>query len=213
MKHLFVQLGAAILFCSFFVYGCSGLQIKRGVQNNVFYSSSKPKLNIEVNPEFLYSGDVQEHSNQFLDSSSLKIPHIRVERYSFKNNNNNREIHIITKHLTEKNIYWRPFDFKNVKNVIDAGTKTFNDKTYQYGVFNLIQKQKCYLVKVIGRITGGNRKTQMVIYYAEELGYKNNCSRWENRMSLTNEQKERLKSFLEDFQNDISILDYAEITH
>jgi len=207
MKRIFL-----ILLCLFFVMGCAGLQVKRGVKDNIFFSSLKPKLNIKINSEFQYLEKKAGGSSSFVDNS-LRSAGSKIESYSFKNPNNNRTINIIINQITENRVYWKTFDFKSVKNVIDAGTVTIRGNNYQYGVFPSINNQECYLLKILSRISGGGGQTKILIYYAEKLGDEKECSGWENPAIMTNDQKKHLTSFLEDFKNDIKILDYSEIIH
>jgi len=57
MKCVYIFFAIAILP----YFGCAGLEIKRGVTENVFYSSMSPKVKVKVDPAFTYIGKCEEN--------------------------------------------------------------------------------------------------------------------------------------------------------
>jgi hypothetical protein len=52
--------------------GCASLQAKREVVDNTFYSSSNPKIQIKLSPEFKYIGETKLTSErQAIDSTTM----------------------------------------------------------------------------------------------------------------------------------------------
>ena len=59
IRLLFISLSV----CSVFMSGCAGIIGERSVQENVFYSSSTPKLHLKVKPDFSYLGKYKTASS------------------------------------------------------------------------------------------------------------------------------------------------------
>ena len=87
--RLFLMAG----LCGTLAIGCAGLEAKRGVAGNVFFSSSKPKLNIEIAPDFHPLDEKSTSGSQFF-ADSAGSTNIEKELYRFINRADKREISI-----------------------------------------------------------------------------------------------------------------------
>ena len=47
---------STVTVCLLIVFSCATKGTKRGVQDNIFYSSSNPAINIKINSDFAYTG-------------------------------------------------------------------------------------------------------------------------------------------------------------
>jgi hypothetical protein len=203
-----------MIICLLIIFSCAGMETKRGVQDNIFYSSSNPKINIKMNPDFAYtgSGTNQKRGHDSFKGQVSKSTGIKIERYKFFNKDLKRNIEIKISTLTTANWYWRPGHFDWVKNKLDSGAVTINRKKYQYCVFtDRSSSGTCWLVKGLARIVSSKSDSKMNIYYSEKLGSSYICSKWENKNLLTDDQKVLLDEFIESSEKDIQILKTVEI--
>jgi hypothetical protein len=203
-----------MIVCLLIIFSCAGMKTKRGVQDNIFYSSSNPKINIKINPDFAYtgSGTNQMRGHDSRRSQVSKSTGIEIERYKFFNKDLKRNIEIKISTLTTANWYWRSGLFDRVKNKLDSGVETISGKRYQYCVFtDRSSSGTCWLVKGLGRIVSANSDSVMHIYYSENLEGKYTCSDWENKNLLTDDQKVLLDELIECCEKDIQILKTVEI--
>jgi outer membrane biogenesis lipoprotein LolB len=70
MKRLLIS--SLLIF--FLLPGCASLQTKREVVANTLYSSSNPKIQVKVIPEFEYLGEMKDTSErQAVDSTTMLI--------------------------------------------------------------------------------------------------------------------------------------------
>ena len=74
------------IICVIFISSCSGLEVKRGVKDNMFYSSAYPKINIKIDPSLRYTG-----CKDLIRTTKVKglIPYnidIKSKSYAFEGN-------------------------------------------------------------------------------------------------------------------------------
>lgn len=198
-----------IIICCVLSVGCTGLQVKRGVDGNTLYSSSRPRLNVETGSGFKLIKEEKGSKSQFFTNSDGSA-NIEKEVYRFWNDEKKREIQVQFHRLSRQNTHWNKFDFKGAKNLIDAGVEIINNEKYQYGVYPVVNGEGCFLVKAIGRRIGAQSDTKMLLYYAQKIGPKSELSNWKNARMLGAEQNKRLQEFLSGFNEDVKIVDYVE---
>jgi hypothetical protein len=189
--------------------GCAGLQVKRGVDGNTLYSSSRPRLTVEVGPGYRLIKEQKNANSQFFANSDGSS-NIEQEIFRFWNDEKMREVQVQFHRTQRQNVYWNPFDFKDAKNLIEAGEETLNGDVYHYGVYPVVNPGGCFLVKAVGRRIGAQSDTKMLLYFAERVGSKDALAKWKNKEVLGAEQKRQLRTFLEAFQTDVKIMDYVE---
>ena len=217
-----------MIVCLLIMFSCAGMEPKRGVQDNIFYSSSDPAINIKINPDFAYTGsEIQnqcvydpwiDKNSPLRTDSAFTGPLImyRVfaekESHKFYNSELKRKINITISTITIQDHYWRPSLFDQVKNKLATGDVAINGKKYQYCVFaDMSSSVNCWLVKALGRIVSAKRDSKMNIYYEENLEGKYTCSDWEKAYLLNNDQKVFLNELIESSEKDIQILKTVKI--
>ena len=200
---------AIVFICSTLTFGCAGLQVKRGVDGNILYSSARPRLNVETGDGFKLMREIKDAKSQFFANSDGSA-NIEKEIYRFWNAEKKCEVQVQFHRIGRQNAYWRKFDFRGYKNLIEAGVETLNNQEYQYGVYPNANSDGCFLVKVVGRRIGAQSDTKMIIYYAQKVGNKDSFPKWKNSGMYNAEQNKRLKAFLNAFKDDVKIADYAE---
>ena len=67
--------------CLIIISSCAGRGVKRGVQDNVFYSSSNPTINIKINPDFAYTGSEIQNQCVHERPKDEKNPIVTRKRY------------------------------------------------------------------------------------------------------------------------------------
>lgn len=208
-----------MIVCLLIMFSCAGMETKRGVQDNIFYSSSDPKINIKINPDFAYTGseiqnqcvhDPYRDQNYIVQRGlSTKNPIQRVfankESHKFYNSELKRRIKIDISTVTTDDHSWRPGGlFDLVKNKLASGVVAINGKKYQYCVFaDMSSSGTCWLVKSLGIIVSAKRDSKMNINYEENIEGKYTCSDWKNAYLLKNDQKVLLNEFIESSKKDI----------
>lgn len=200
---------ATVSICCALSFGCTGLQVKRGVDGNTLYSSARPRLNVETGPGFKLMKEEKGSNSQFFSNSDGST-NIEKEEYRFWNNEKKREIMVQFLRIGIQNAHWNKFDFKGARNLIDAGVETLNNKDYQYGVYPVANDNGCFLVKAIGRRIGARSDTKMLVFYVQKVGDKAAISKWTNKGMFDAEQTKLLQTFLNAFKGDVKIVDYAE---
>lgn len=198
-----------VFIVSVLTVGCAGLQVKRGVEGNTLYSSSRPRLNIEVGPGYRLVKEEKNANSQFFANSDGSS-NIEKEVYQFWNDEKKREIQVQFHRILRQRAYWHPIDFKGTKNLIDTGQETLNGDVYQYGIYPVANPNGCFLVKEIGRRIGAQSDTKMLLYFVERVGSEDELSKWTNKETFSAEQKARLRTFMEGFQKEISIMDFVD---
>jgi hypothetical protein len=209
------------------MYSCAGMEVKRGVQDSVFYSSSKPAINIKINPDFAYTASEIQSQRVYdrnidknylvVGSFGTKKPTRSVfankESHNFYNSELKRRIKIDISTVTTHEHSWRSGSlFDQVENKLASGVVAINGKKYQYCVFtDMSSSGTCWLVRGIGRIVSTKGESKINIYYEENLEGKYTCSDWKKAYLLNNDQKVFLNEFIESSEKDIQILKTVKI--
>jgi hypothetical protein len=205
MKRFIYFFGVATLF---FIFSCAGLEVKRGVQDNVFYSSSFPNINLKIDPDLKFS-DKKEINKTF------EWYNYKQERYIFKNDNSNKFIVITINEIIDRFgkmevSYLTSRFFLNIENRLDSGTTKLNDDKYHYCVYiDKSSSGNCYLKKTLMRLLGSGSGI-FEITYIENISYNLTnylCSEWENAKLFKNDQKSYLEGFIKRSEKNYQILE------
>lgn len=219
-----------MVVCIVIIFGCVGMKEKKSVlQDNIFISSTFPKIKIQINQDFKYIGKVekQKHENH---TTGYGGTFINYEYYIFlhPDNNNSFTKGALIRRSELASGYWLPDVFSKVKDKIDSGGMKINGKYYKYAVFSSAsvfnnyeelfiydkgyEVPNCFLVKGLGRRIGAGDKNLIKIIYFEDMrticDNKYSCKGWNNKETLTAEQVEYLKKFNENYLQNIQILKY-----
>jgi hypothetical protein len=191
------------------LFGCAG--VKRGVQDNLFYSSSNPKMNVLINADFKYAESKKETELAY-NPMAGSAANVKTYNYLFINQLNNRLIEIQIHEIITSNWFWRPGYLRDVKNKIDSGDLMINGEKYEYCV--AVQERSlgsCMLNKYLCRTVGGNSNYRIFISYSQYIEGYSLCKKWVKN-HLTSSEKEYLKNFIADSEKDFTILDYQDPT-
>ncbi|MFC1877884.1 hypothetical protein ACFL2E_11550 [Thermodesulfobacteriota bacterium] len=201
MNKVIIAISAIAILCS-----CAGRE--RGVQDNMFYSSSIPKLNIKINPDFKYAESQSSSDRGTNPMAGDKMANVDVERYSFYNGDTNRSVEIIIQEITTNRWFWMPDHFRNTKNKIESGDTIVNGKNYKYCIaVQEISLGSCILSKMLGRNVTANSNCRILIMYNQNIRDYSICDGWMDSQ-LTESEKAYLNNFLADSENDFDILAY-----
>jgi hypothetical protein len=187
-----------------FLFGCAGLERIRTVQDdNIFYSSSTPKIRIKINPDFKFENETDSHERGYGFDSGERSSNIKVDKFLFieRVSGKHRGVEIKIQELLTRNWFFTPDIFKP-KNQFYAGKLKIQGNTYQYCTFAVKSSNNYLLINGIGRLIGGNNNAMIIIYYLEQA-----TGDWSNFNMLTSEQKKQLDEFIEDSEKDIQILE------
>ena len=201
--------------------------IYRFVSNNIFYSTSDPSVEIAVNPEFKYLGQVKKTRTIRYKRGSGKGS---VEDISFifvkAGENKKLEECIIIAISTIEQGYILPNLFAGIESYLDAGYVKISGINYQYNIHALpmalidryevgfivgkgYKIPECLVIKGLGRRIEPDNKTKIHIFYFEDANFdKDNkyvCEDWDKANLLTEEQKIYLRKFVDRSNADIKI--------
>lgn len=189
----------------------------RFVRDNVFYSTSKPSIEIAVNPEFHYVGEAKNtRSVQYKRGGGKGLVHDNSFIFVRADENNRIRKAIVISISTIDYGYILKNLFAGVDEYIDAGYAKINGVNYQYNINAstttlrnyetsfIISKgykiPKCILMKGLGKRVSSDNRTKIHIFYIEnpksEVETNYQCQDWNNVKSLTSEQKDFINKFV-----------------
>jgi hypothetical protein len=202
-------LGFAFLFV--LLLGCASLKPERKVVDNVFYSSY-PKVEMRVNPELIYLGELKYHSTKESVSGG-KLLSYNHECFIFLQADSKKtakRLFIIRTQRVET--YFVSDLFGRVKNKLDFGTSDIDGHDYQYYIGAIEPKAsgevtkyisdngyvvpRCALLRRDARVFGSKENLLFSVEYMEDISkFKYECKSWKLRDELTEEQELILKRF------------------
>jgi len=203
-SKIFTLISLTAILISFLLGGCAGSKIERTVQDdNIFYSSNRPKIRIKINPDFRLQEKKDEKSSDFSEDFGERASNVKMDQFFFYNriSEKQRVVVITIQELTTPGWFFRPEIF-NAKNELDSGESKIQGKTYKYCIFTVARPQNDLLVKAIGRISGADKNCMIKIAYLEEVS-----GDWSNIDLLTADQQRLLNEFVKDSNKDIQILE------
>jgi hypothetical protein len=186
-----------------FLFGCAGERIRTVQDDNIFYSSSTPKIRIKINPDFKLKDETDSHESSFGSYGGESSSTIKVEKFLFidRVSGKPRWVEIVIQEILTRRWSYNPNIFKP-KNQFYAGKLKIQGNTYQYCTFAVKNPNNYLLINGIGRLVGGNSNAMIVIYYLEQA-----TGEWSDFNMLTSEQKKQLDEFIKDSEKDIQILE------
>jgi hypothetical protein len=224
-----------MVVCLVLTFGCAGMKPERTVlQDNVFYSSSSPRIKMKIHPDLKYIGKVEQKKHlENVDRTGGSL--VETESYLFGHTEDRRIlkgalIRIVT--LRDPHSVWLLDVIGKTTTRLDSGDTKIHGRTYQYVVgaskmpfrkyeWLFFVRDKGYrvpsllLVKVLGGLVGPDDKTVIYIYYMEDASRiqdrEYSYGDWRNRYVLTNEQQEFMKGFVARSEENIQILGRKEV--
>jgi len=202
-----------IIVCVTFVSSCVGLETKRVVKDNIFYSSDHPRIKIKIHPDFKYTEGKTKHSTGVGSYETLRSASVKRSEYEFTGGGNvDKVVRIFLSKLTTDRWYFFPTYLKNIKNKLSFGTEEINGEKYTYCVFaQSFDSGPCRLVRAMDRTVSAKSDRRIEIYYAENIGNLYTCKDWVDVNLLSTEQHSRLKNFLNDYKRNIQYFEYTDI--
>ena len=214
-----------LIACLIACYGCAGIKAERRVQDNIFYSSSCPKIKIRINPDFRYMGTYKKTriGGNLPQGSSLES-----NFYLFcdigGNNIVHKSVEIVFHELSSG--LWLPDLFSYLKPTFDARTVKIGGEIYQHALkasknfFGKREKEiiyekghiisNCYLMRGLASIVTRSEDTKMYIYYIEDIAHGRNskygCDEWCDENVFSEDQRQLIRDFLRKSEEDIQIL-------
>ncbi len=184
----------------FLINGCAGLKIKRGVQDNVFYSSSQPRIAVRIDSDYKYI-DSKTNFDIGFDDTGSNTTGIVKKLFCFENIYDQREIIIYIARINAPR--WR-FMTQLIpeKNAYIAEKVNINGFTYQHVIFPEKHELGTILTSALARRVGAKNDALIIIYLIEPVDGGN----WGDVDSLTESQRKILTLFKENSKKDIHIL-------
>lgn len=191
-----------------FLFGCAGERVRTVQDDNIFYSSSTPKMRIKINPDFKLKEETDTQESGFSLGNGDKSSTTKLSSYLFIDHISGklRAIGIEIEEIVEHRWEFEPNIFRQ-KDPFKKGIVKIQGKDYQYCIFAVNTPDGFYLIKGVGKLVGGHGKAMFKIYYYEYV-----TGDWSNFNMLTSEQNKQLDEFIEDSDKDFTFLDYQAPT-
>ena len=198
MKKIFVFVCAVAV-----LQGCASMEVKRGVQDNIFFSSSNPTLNIWVAPDFRYTKEKSETKKKWSTWGDVTLLNVKYEQHKFIGPDGKGFI-ISIQEIKKENSFWLTEHFSKVKHKIDEGKVKISGKQYDYCVAVDSYATYCILWKKLVRIMPTRKNCIVILTYYQVLRDAAFCSNWQNGQMPEAKQK-RVDRFLSDSDRDFKI--------
>lgn len=202
-----------MLLMMFLVIGCVG-SIKRGVQNNTFYSTY-PELAVKLAPEFEYVENEKSTDATHSDQGGMGYNSIYgIEKFVFMDRLTRRGGEVSISKLNGRHVSWSTDLTSEIPNLINSGYEDHHGKRYQYAVYSIQDDNGgCFLAKSIARVVGGKMDTLLEIFYFELLSdLQQECLQWKDgQTGLDDTQQKHLKQFLENSTRNMRLIDPTEL--
>jgi hypothetical protein len=202
--------------------GCASLQAKREVVDNTFYSSSNPKIQIKISPEYKYLGEVRDTGSRQAVSSTRMLTH-RAKWYVFVNSDTHKAKRMLSIRIERTETQYISDLFSYVKSYYERGTCELGGQSFQYcslliypgmdgAVTRFVTDQgyvvpKCVLTKSFKKVYGakGNILVDISYMVAPPIsGYV--CTSWGPDSTLWPSQREYIEQFQKNAETSFEIL-------
>jgi len=198
MKRIIVVLCVGVLMLSFF--SCSAKPIRRGFQDQVFYSSGKPIMGLQMSSDFRYVKNKDGSRAGFEQGAGVTSASNIVEvTYAFVDQADRRAVVISLKNIGTPHMAFHPRLFP-IKDPFDKGRIEVLGFNYQYCTYAIEHNAKTFLVKGFGRLVGPLNDNILLVHYVERQDEV-----WNTAM-LTDAQKKTLSKFEADCEKELNLL-------
>ncbi len=203
MRRILISI--ALIFFVLTICACSGMKVKRSVvDDNIFFSSSKPKIRIKIGPLFkLDKEDKKSVLALCSRSGAEKSSNVKIDQYVFSGSGSKKNKLVMIQFQELMSPKWQfTRTLFRANNMFDSGSIKIHGKSYQYMVYAFLKKNGTYnIVRVYGRRVGANNNAMIRIFYLERV-----TGNWSNLKMLSPKQQTHLLTFIEAGQKDIEIL-------
>jgi hypothetical protein len=189
--------------------GCSGLQIKHGVVDNVFYSNY-PAVAVQIDDGFEYADE--EIKNEFSDLGAEPVStNIIKKRFVFINRKEKRAIVISIQTLMFG--YWNMNSSVTGVNVLESDRVSKQGEIYKHSVFTFKDQEtnRCMLAHYLCRTAGADNTTLLGLFYFGEIAdFNKNCIKW-HRHSLNKKQQRFIEKFKKDSEKNLVFINPSTV--
>jgi hypothetical protein len=186
------------------ICACAATEVKRSMMDdNVFFSSSKPAIRIKLDPLFKLAKEDEKSASGFDSRGTMKTSNVKVEQYIFSGSGSKKckAVMIEFQEFVSPKWQFNPTLFK-ADNVFDSGSIKIHGKSYQYMVYAFLHGNGSYfIVRGYGKRVGADNNALIRIYYLERVQ-----GDWSDLKMLSPEQQTHLRTFLEAAEKDVEIL-------
>ena len=202
--------------------GCASLQVKREVIDNTFYSSSNPKIQIKVSPEFKYIGETKDTAARQAVGSTTMLEH-RTKWYVFVDSEGSRVKRVVAIMIERVDTSYISDIYRLIENYYQKGTCKLGGRKFQYCSFLFYPSMShaltkfitdegyvlapCVLHKSFGKVYGAKGNILVTIEYQEEIPNLNlDCTAWKPDLSLLEIQRAYLEQFNKNCESSFTVL-------
>jgi|GEM_PF-2197482 len=189
--------------------GCAeimkSMEIKRGVDNNVFHSSRIP-VTVQVEERLNYKGNDEHHVTSESTMGTSSTP-VEYNRYSFKDHSDNSQLRITVERLRPGNNRWylEPMDCSKMgKTMYSQGHVTLGGKDFKTCLITAENSKKTLKLAKRYEYLNQSDLTRLGVVYFENLSYTMKKA-GKFGASLSPEQQEELTKFEERANNSFKI--------
>ncbi|MDC3237487.1 hypothetical protein OAT93_02000 [bacterium] len=198
MKEYSLKQLLVVAFSTLMFFGCHmATTDKQGMLNeNTYFSSKKPNIQIVVDDLYQYSEEADSYDHKFINVEKHRVSYI---------------LHSPSNHDQRKiEYYYSPdswlFNDYPTSIRLHKGELEIIGKTWYYQDCVLKPTTaNCVMIRDIGMFTPTDGLFK-ILYIFELPPYT--CNQWNKSESFTDEQEEAYKNFLEGFASDIKITNY-----
>jgi hypothetical protein len=202
--------------------GCASLQAKREVVDNTFYSSSNPKIQIKISPEYKYLGEVGDTGSRQAAGSTRMLTH-RAKWYVFVVSDASKVNRAVYIRIERTETQYTSDLFSYVKSYYERGTCELGGRNFQYcslliypsmsgAATRFVTDQgyvvpRCVLTKSFKKVYGAKGNILLEIEYLEAppiSGYV--CTSWGPDSTLWPSQREYIEQFQKNAETSFEIL-------
>jgi hypothetical protein len=198
MRKIVLMLCVGILMLSLF--SCSARPIRRGFQDQVFYSSGRPIMGLQMSADFKYVKNKASSRTGFEEGAGVtSAANITEVAYAFVDQAEKRAVIISLKNIGTPHMAFRPKLFP-IKDPFDSGRIEVLGFNYQYCTYAIVHQSQTFLVKGFGRLVGPLNDNILLAHYVERQDEV-----WNTAM-LSDAQKNTLSKFEADCEKDLDLL-------
>ncbi|MFX0203682.1 MAG: hypothetical protein ACFFCW_46890 [Candidatus Hodarchaeota archaeon] len=202
--------------------GCASLQVKREVIDNTFYSSSNPKIQIKVRPEFKYIGETKQTAYRQALFSTRMLEY-RARGYIFIDSEGSRVKRAVA--ITIMRVETKYFGdlYTRIENYYEKGKCKLGGSKFQYCSFLVYPSlssaltkfitdegyvlPQCILYKSFARVYAAEGNIAVVISYQEEIpNLPYDCTAWNPDHPLLEDQRAYLEQFNKNCEASFAVL-------
>lgn len=204
--------------------GCASVQVKREVVNNTFYSSTNPKIQIKVGPEFQYLGELTDVGDRESVGGTRMLTNWS-KWYIFIDPEGSKATRVVSIKLERTETRYTSDLFGWAKRFYDKGTCQLGGRSFQYlsrriypamsnPMVRFVTEKgyvlpRCAINKRFARGYGSKNNILVDITYLEDLSQlPYSCNAWNPDYPLQQDQIEFLEQFNFNCDKSVAVVKY-----